>query len=714
MKLKNFLLVTSFLTLFVFHQAQAGATAPSRENPSQISFAPPYAPLPTINVFVLWLNPITNAIDTTTWGGPHKCVNPYEHHGCGSIDPEQPNAARNPVPITVDPYYLRDVVTIEMNVGEIPPTLQELPALKAQAIAARTVASWKAVNQYYTLGSEGGPGYINNSTQYQVFIPGSYNDYPTAQPFIDTAVSETQGQFLSYFPDGINPDGTRKTIDAEFSSDIIGQSQYGNQGYLQIVQEPISSSTCTVQGTVGNDWGMSQRGAIRWAKGNTCPDESGVAWPVQWDDYRQILVHYYTGIDILDAGGSLITPVDRWNLLWHDNFGSPAGVPQTLNNAQTYTLKLQLQNTSVGNWAENEITLGYQWTPPGVDPDPTKWLELTALPALETGASTPDSGASPLQISIPAPCGTGGYTLHLDAGRGGAWFSAEGWLDARIDVTIQLSTPQAAAGRGYYTDGLGALYYNDEDDGQWVIGGPITWTTFTAPHDYAAVEPNINFDTDISPPRPGVNGTFWSAAWDGNLYVPQTGDYRFYLGGLDDGGRLKIDGTTHIESWVVQGPHEYFSQPINLAQGLHGFTVEYAQGPGEEAGLSVCWEGPGFVKEVIGASGAIPGQPTPTPFIMPTYPPPATPTSDVTPTSPPPTSEPWGNWFAAEEAALQGESATAREEYSNLLSRVRDEVMLPDPKGDAYRPHSDGGYAGASQPGVEKRNPLVAVLAAAL
>jgi len=64
--------------------------------------------------------------------------------------------------VTVDPYYLRDVITIEMNVAEIPPTPQELPALKAQAVAARTVASWKAANMGYVLGQEGGWGYINN------------------------------------------------------------------------------------------------------------------------------------------------------------------------------------------------------------------------------------------------------------------------------------------------------------------------------------------------------------------------------------------------------------------------------------------------------------------------------------------------------------------------------------------------------------------------
>jgi hypothetical protein len=177
MKHKKTFLIILFLTFFVFQQAQANGIMPSTKNPSQGHFAPAYAPYGSIHVFVLYLDPDINAIYQ---GIPQKCVAPYEFHGCGVIDPEHPDAPQNPATVTVDPSYLRDVITIEMNVGEIPPMPQELPALKAQAVAARTVASWKAANQYYTLGSEGGIGYINNSTQYQVFIPGSYDDSQVA------------------------------------------------------------------------------------------------------------------------------------------------------------------------------------------------------------------------------------------------------------------------------------------------------------------------------------------------------------------------------------------------------------------------------------------------------------------------------------------------------------------------------------------------------
>jgi hypothetical protein len=441
MKHKNFLLVTFFLTLFVFQQVQAGETMPPKGNPSQVSFAPPYAPLPTINVFVLWLQD-DGKIDTASWNGPHKCVNPNEHYGCGIIDPERPTAPLNPVPITVDPYYLRDVITIEMNVGEIPPTEQELPALKAQAIAARTVASWKAVNLGYTLGSEGGWGHINNSTQYQVFIPGSYDDFPSAQNLIDRAITETQGQFLSYEPDGSNPDESRKTIDAEFGSDMLLETQtehpadptpgFVPKGYLAGVQDPISTSDCFVPASGSHDYGMSQRGAIRWAIGNTCPNGNGTDWPVAWTDYRQILVHYYTGIDILNGSGGKVAPDDRWNLLWHNNFESPIGTPPALTGGQTAELQIRLQNTSTTAWNANNMEIGYHW-------GDSNWQVANIsqpFSDVPTGKEFPDA-TSALTIYVTPPSTSGAHTLHLDLRRnGGDWFSSAGWPDSTINVSI--------------------------------------------------------------------------------------------------------------------------------------------------------------------------------------------------------------------------------------------------------------------------------------
>ena len=594
----------------------------------------------------------------------------------------------NPATVSVEADYLLDVVPREMGT-----THHHDLALRVQAIAARTYAycaiyAWEQQAAGNTTYWGNCLKEINNSNTFQVFVPYYFDTLSTTD---QTRIQDAVAGVL-YTKDSAEPQ--RGAIFAEFSADAYLRTIAGDYTYLTSVEDPISYDPAIpgiIDATGAHQRGMSQDGANRWAWGSSSQYEGqGTPWPVRWDDYRQILVHYYTGIDILNGAGNKVAPDDRWNLLWHDNFGFPVGETLTLNNAQTYSLQLQLQNTSVADWAENEVMLGYQWTVRGVGADPANWLALTTLPALEKGASTPNRDNSPLTVLVPAPCGTGEYTLHLDVGRNGNWFSAAGWHDTRIDVTVQMGTPQASSGRGYYTDGLGVMYYNDEDDGQWLIGGEITWQTFTPPIVFSTVEPHINFDTDTSSPAPGVNGTFWSAIWEGNLYVPQTGQYRFYLGGLDDGGRLKIDGDTHIESWLVQGPHEYFSPLVPLSQGLHAFRVEYAQGPGLEAGLSVCWDGPSFGKEVIGPSGVIPGLPTPTPFFTPTPVPTATPTFTPSPTplptdtpTPAPTSPPpW--WPPAEQVLMQDEPASKQEAFSDLLSRIRDKILLSDPKGEAY------------------------------
>jgi hypothetical protein len=311
------------------------------------------------------------------------------------------------------------VLAIEMNIDEIPPASEAFQAFKAQAVAARTVASWKAVHPGYILGEEGGRTYINNSTTgYQAFIPGYYNDSQVAnKSLILQAISDTPGQYLSYFPDGTNPDDTRMTIDAEFGSDMLLATQTEHQnpgdppvdpfvpkGYLTGVQDPISTADCFVSASGSHDYGMSQRGAMRWARGKTCPNGTGGAWPVSWTDYRQILAHYYTGIDILNGGGGKVTPDDRWNLLWHDNFGSPIGTPPTLTSGTPASIQLKLQNTSSASspvW--DNMELGYQWVSPAFTSD---WQLATigtgnTIPPLPVAGNPPSTlGQSTDQFSL--------------------------------------------------------------------------------------------------------------------------------------------------------------------------------------------------------------------------------------------------------------------------------------------------------------------------
>ena len=309
-----------------------------------------------------------------------------------------------------------------MNFAEILPD-PDAEALKAQAVAARTVASWKSAQQPEAIVR--GFNVINNSTQFQVFIPGTYNDYPNYQTDIDIALNATQGRYLSA--------GDGHTIDAEFFADVVSATGSDpSKSYLTTVQDPISTS-CIVSVAGSHDYGMSQRGAIRWAKGNECPDGSGAIWPVKWD-HQQILVHYYTGVDIVnDASGNKVAPDYRWNLVSH-------GIPLDANRmghanaGQAFAFNIQLQNTSTADWVDNTI-IGYQWTAKGAAAT-GQWNNFS-VSVPPTNKGTPLTSLD-LAITVPADF-NGDYTLHLDLYRNGHWLSEQSpnaWPDATIDIHV--------------------------------------------------------------------------------------------------------------------------------------------------------------------------------------------------------------------------------------------------------------------------------------
>jgi len=332
---------------------------------------------------------------------------------CPQDHPNDPNYCdKNPLRFDVEHYYLYNVLPREMNVAENDVTLV---ALKAQALAARSIADWKAIKRYPDDFKS-----VVNSTAVQIFMPGSFENYnPSATPLIQQAVNETSGQYL-YHDDGLVGDLHKLSIDAEFGSDFFSNTNYQpNQpnppSYLVGIQDPISTM-CGAQNNNGGYGGMSQLGAIRWSKGNQCAGSGNQPWPVAWTDYRQILVHYYTGIDILNASGGKVAPDDRWNLLWHN-------ASAEMTAGQPYDISLKLQNTSTWDWTGNAI-LGWQWTP-----NSQGWQGN--IPLTATQGETIDQA-----VSIVAPSANGTYTLHLDVGRaGGSWFSS-GWPDAEIPVAI--------------------------------------------------------------------------------------------------------------------------------------------------------------------------------------------------------------------------------------------------------------------------------------
>ncbi|MEW6406713.1 MAG: SpoIID/LytB domain-containing protein, partial [Chloroflexota bacterium] len=360
MKRKNILLIVFMLTLFFFQQVQAGGSMPSpRKSEIKASLSGGWDDVVFIRIYPLNMNdgtihdftPCTWATNNEPGCGPSAPLFTGTVYQDSTVDCN--DKPQNPYPRKSDPNdpygyyylciegdYLPDVLPTEMNLGQIRPP--EVEALKALAVAARTFVKYKAPN---------GEVINNSSTSYQVYVPWSntlsYGGV-SYQNEIVSAINSTSWQYLSY---------NGNVIDAEYSSEIFNETSPGGQDYLITVQEPISSSICSTQGSIGNSWGISQRGAIRWAKGSTCPDGTGETWPInetspiKWN-YQQILVHYYTGVNIVGA----TTPDDRWNLL---NYDVPNGTTVTIGTP--FDISLMVQNTSVFDWNGDGIEIGYHW-----------------------------------------------------------------------------------------------------------------------------------------------------------------------------------------------------------------------------------------------------------------------------------------------------------------------------------------------------------------
>lgn len=427
-----------------------------------LSAAPDRVPPPsTIRVMMYQLN--ENGSIFAPGGTPHACATPANrtewgctafHEGSTPVVTLVPYPYGNtPAPqVSFETDYLKNVVPQEMAGGS-PQT-----ALRAQAVAARSYAMYQT----------GIGGEFNNSASRQVFVPyrfellrvegGDPGHNPTTTPTpnvnncttipdsgvtryqrnVCEALSHTRGVYVS-------PSDRDAPVMTEFSSDVKARTTPGATPHLVSVDNPISTA-CDAQ-NVGHGRGMSQKGAMRWARGHECSYDNatpasgnrpGAPWSVRWENYRQILVHYYTGIHLRNASGSPLTPADRWNLLKHN---VPASMPASTNRSVT----LILQNTSTWDWWSGSVALGYQWTSRGAPPDDGNWQIASQSLSLAQGQTLTNT------VSIVAPGSGGLYDLHWDlantgpqiarrAAVSGSWFHWN-WPHPIIPVTITGASP---------------------------------------------------------------------------------------------------------------------------------------------------------------------------------------------------------------------------------------------------------------------------------
>lgn len=296
--------------------------------------------------------------------------------------------ASNPITIPIESDYLLDVIPLEMG------TYYHATALIAQAAAARSYA-YRAIYDGRS---------INNSTAFQAFIPYKFESLPTAS-FPDNPENPCAASNLNArqhtICDAVAPgyyiayDSTPEEYIpafAEFSADAWLRTVNGGRVYLCSVEDPISSG-CDAN-DYGHQRGMSQEGASRWARGNRC-SYSGVGndpWSVRWDDARQILTHYYTGIQLRDNAGARLTPDYRWAPLEID-WRSGSVSPPLLQPAETRLVTFTVQNTGVLTWT-GQVALAYHgWETESGAPVITTTTRVTIAQTVAPGAS--------IRVSVP-------------------------------------------------------------------------------------------------------------------------------------------------------------------------------------------------------------------------------------------------------------------------------------------------------------------------
>lgn len=179
--------------------------------------------------------------------------------------------------------------------------------------------------------------------------------------------------------------------------------------YLVGVVDSVSSDPNVP--TEGHRYGMSQKGASRWAYGNMGWQGNLTRWSVQYKDVEHLLVHYYTDIQIRDQNGVSLVPNDRWNPL-NIGWGTFDNQPPNMQHGNLYPITVQLQNTGTEDWncyfPGEDYRLKYRWTRNGNQATGTGQASVCGT---DKGGAT-----QPLNLTIQniPTWGAGTYGLHFD------------------------------------------------------------------------------------------------------------------------------------------------------------------------------------------------------------------------------------------------------------------------------------------------------------
>ncbi len=323
------------------------------------------------------------------------------------------------------PVWAVDEIPFEEYVRRVVPA--EVPAswpqavLRAQAIAARTYAWYQVLRGRADFD-------VTDWTDFQVMCDATY-------PASDAAVAATQGQYLAY---------AGRPILAQYSADNGHPTVSGGPPYLSAVPDPVSLGYTRR----GHGHGLSQWGAYRWA--------TQYGW-----DALQILAHYYTGVEIRNAG--IHAPV----LLgvtapWNGWFYNGSGVRLSANATPSEVI------TRVVFWADGRMI--------GEDNDPADgWNTTVDLASL----------AAETTITVSAETAAGIITGENALRLGVDWDRPQGTAillpPTGPPPTITLGLQGGDTGQaGFQGIGISAGWLWEGETFEGAPGGPITDTEASA------------------------------------------------------------------------------------------------------------------------------------------------------------------------------------------------------------------------------------------
>lgn len=258
------------------------------------------------------------------------------------------------------------------------------------------------------------------------------------------------------------------------------------------------------------------------------------------------------------------------------------------------------------------------------DPNVRYWFRATPAPDAETGAKVIDSGwltaaqlgcASTAVCSYAVPAGllVDGVTYSWHSW---TWDNVTGWhmADWVRTFTVDLhlgadSLPVDQVGPVQVNLASGNVALSTSSPTFEAVGGPVGLSysynsaapsssagllgsyfvdTGLAGHPFPAAakvvrtDPNVVFWWQGTAPAPGVPNEKFMARWEGDVTIPNAGDYRFGAQS-DDGVRIWIGGTKVVDRWVDQSswPASNYGVPVRFNAGeTKSIKIEYYQNTG--------------------------------------------------------------------------------------------------------------------------------------